>query len=306
MVSVIIPIFNVRDYLRKCIDSVLEQKYHDYEIILVEDGSTDGSEEIAEWYSNAYKRIRLVKGPRNGVASARNAGVAVARGELITFVDSDDVLHRKALLYMVNAMKHDVDIVAVRYTRDGSKLGQGSRRKSVCKARRALSWTLHQTHGTNTAVWGKLFRRSLFEGMRFKSGIIYEDLEILPKLMAKANKVVFLHQKLYYYRKRVFSYMNVFNNSRTHVLDVTEGLEDWVREQNLSLKGAARDRAFSAGCNIYLLASRFDPNHPARKRAWQMVRKRRLRVLFSPGVRIKNRLGAALSLFGWRFFYLFN
>lgn len=318
MISVIVPVYNVATYLRECLDSVLAQTYCDFEVVAVDDGSTDGSADILARYAAADRRVRVVDGDRRGVAAARNKGIDSARGDMVTFVDADDAVAPDYLMTLATSMTDGTDMACCTYTRDANRLSGNHPKDNQPKGRKVkggspakcvsygaeefFTVTMHQTHGTNTAVWGKLFSRSLFGSDRFREGIIYEDLEILSRMILKMRRVTVVHRQLYFYRRREGSFMNAVTESRADVLDVTRGIEQMVADRPHQLRSAAADRCFSAACNIFLLtrgtplASKYGPV------AWAMMQQRRRGVLTGGGVRVKNRLGALVSYLGPRVF----
>ena len=207
LISVIVPIFNVKDYLRKCIDSILAQSYKKIEIILVDDGSTDESGEIADAYARKNKKIKIIHKQNGGLSSARNAGIEAASGEWIAFVDSDDYIDECFLERLYNlAQKNNADIATCSFkafTNDGSILKKSPEwPNEVLDSEAAIRSVFKDKLPAYVCL--SLFRSSLFlsSGMRFPEGKEFEDIAIRIKLLKNAKTVTFTNEKLYYYLMR--------------------------------------------------------------------------------------------------------
>ena len=207
MISVIIPVYNVEKYISQCLDSVCNQTYSDLEIVLVDDGSTDDSGEICDKYACQDKRIHVIHQENSGAAAAKNAGLQVASGEYISFVDSDDFLEPNAYRYMIQVMQtQGADIVQCSY-RDVFK---DHTKEHVLK-----NMTLNQIDflalftedWTCALLWDKLYKRSLFEGVSFETGHKIDDEYFTYRGIMNAKKIVRDSQIVYNYRKRASSVM---------------------------------------------------------------------------------------------------
>lgn len=207
MISVIIPVYNVEKYISQCLDSVCNQTYSDLEIILVDDGSTDDSGEICDKYACQDKRIHVIHQENIGAAAAKNAGLQVASGEYLSFVDSDDFLEPNAYRYMLQVMQtQGADVVQCSY-RDVFK----NHTKEHVLKNATLSQidflALFTEDWTCALLWDKLYRRSLFEGVSFESGHKIDDEYFTYQGIMNAKKIVRDSQIVYNYRKRASSVM---------------------------------------------------------------------------------------------------
>ena len=305
MISVIIPVYNVEDYLRQCIDSVLAQTFTDIEVILVDDGSTDSSGDICREYATGDARIRLIHKANRGLSSARNAGLEIARGSHVYFIDSDDLMTADCLERLEQARRETgSDIVCGGYTHEPRELGSGKGRLTV-PSHEAIDITLHQRPGILNTAWGKLYPRQIFDELRFTEGIWYEDLDIFYRLYERVKTVTWLGVKMYLYRLHDSNFTSRWTPRRLDVLEVMERMERWAEEEAPQHLEAVHDRHFAAACNMFLLLSRNEPKHPARSHCWELVRRYRRGLITARGVRLKNRLGAVLSYLGPRVFALF-
>ena len=233
LVSVIIPVYNVEKYLARCIESILRQTYTCLEVILVDDGSIDGSGEICDKYEKIDTRVRVLHQTNCGVSSARNLGLDIASGEYIFFADSDDYLPQDAVekLYL-SAKLYNADCTAggfVKSSEEGEMIAEFvSGEKVEFSGKQALH--MHYK-GENQKIsfvytWGKLYRRAVFKDIRFKEGIHYEDIHFMPYVLLKCNKVVYIPEVVYNY---IFHQESISNNdtySRKRYLDSFEIWEE--------------------------------------------------------------------------------
>lgn len=221
-VSVIVPVYNVEKYLRKCLDSLVNQTIDDYEVILVNDGSKDSSQEIINEYKNTYSCIKSFEKENGGMSSARNMGLKHAKGEYISFVDSDDYVELDFLSKMYDkAKEEDSDVVICDY------YALNEEEKRYMKCHMNFSSDLKKEYLLSPPmVWSKMIKREIMEKIKFTEGIFYEDLDICMRLHSLINKVSFVDEPLYnYYLQHSGSVMTqkAFN---IHLLDIFTVLED--------------------------------------------------------------------------------
>ena len=219
-ISVIIPIYNVKNYIRRCIDSVLNQTFCDFELILVDDGSTDGCSLICDEYAKRDSRIRVVHKINGGLSSARNAGIDIARGKLIAFIDGDDYAQIDMLKDMYEtAVNNNADIVACNFIFEKSELNKenvifNKTHKSLILDNRQAMECLLKKYYFDNAAWNKIYKRELFIDIRFPEGKLFEDIFTVYKLFSKANKVVYIDKPLIYYVQRSTSIMRLKFNEK--------------------------------------------------------------------------------------------
>lgn len=211
LISVIVPVYNVEDYLEKCVKSILSQTYPKFELILVDDGSKDSSGSICDKLASFDSRIVCIHKQNGGLSSARNTALDLCKGQYITFVDSDDLIASNALELMMDyAIKCQSDIVVTSYIISFSD-------DNVVPSPAAISGCLSFDHidtlqeilckSTRWEAWGHLFKKSLWDDVRFPEGILYEDLATTPYIFAKSDQITILQTALYYYYKRPGSIM---------------------------------------------------------------------------------------------------
>lgn len=213
-VSVIVPIYKVEPYLRRAVDSIIGQSYSDLEIILVDDGSPDGCGRICDDYALSDERIKVIHKENGGLSDARNAGLDIATGEYIAFVDSDDYIAKDYVETLLSALnEHGGDVAMCSYavtssveyddhifrTQEGA-YADGS--TEVCDRKRLLCNLYDANHQDATyfiVAWNKLYKASLWKDIRFPKGKIHEDEATTYRIYDKAEKGVYLHQPLYGY-----------------------------------------------------------------------------------------------------------
>lgn len=306
LISIVVPAYNAADYLAECLASIERQSYGRFEVTVVDDGSTDATPLIAAETAARDPRFKVVSIPNGGVSHARNHGTALSKGELLTFVDADDLLHPEALKTMKETLeRRGADVCITRFRKFR---GEGRGRKLA--ARRlprhiqteeydyegAMRTALYQKRLLNSP-WGSLMKRGLIgEGGAFREGTRYEDLDAFYRMYGKARKIVYIDWGLYLYRDHPGSFMNTWSPGRLDVLDVTDRLLEHMRNHHPRLENAALDRRFSAHCNMLLLMRGNRAEDPeAMERCWRVIREGRRRALADRNVRLKNKLGALLS-----------
>lgn len=216
LVSVIVPVYKVEQYLPRCIDSIIGQTYENLEIILVDDGSPDSCGKICDEYAAKDPRIKVIHKENAGVSAARNTGLDTATGEYIMFVDSDDYLALDA-----------TEVLYTRMQRDGSDMAVGKHIEIYddgrtddlfCRWMEDSVYTANQvyeklghTQCVPVAAWGKLYRREIFEGVRFNNLVCGEDLCLHIQILEKSKKVSVTNKLIYYYYQRTTSVMHSTN-----------------------------------------------------------------------------------------------
>lgn len=204
-ISIIIPVYKVEQYLAKCLESILHQTYQNLEIILVDDGSPDRCGEICEEYAKKDGRIKVIHKANEGAACARNDGIEAATGEYISFVDSDDWIPENAYEVLYHGLKEqDAECVVgscVKVVDKNGTLTYKKRNKGEFGAISAQD-AMKRVLLNGSAVWNRLFRRELFENVRFPANRINEDEVAALHIYVQCKKVVFLDADTYYYRIR--------------------------------------------------------------------------------------------------------
>ena len=221
LISIIIPVYNVEKYLRVCLDSVINQSYSDYEVIMVDDGSTDSSPAICDEYCQKDSRFTVIHQENMGLASARNTGIRAAKGQYLYFIDSDDCIHPDLLKIMVSAAEdYDANLVQVDLAsvpEDFTKYNEYNipeleNWKDYCTKYDTIQSLYNldkddKSRGkdirlTTTVVWTKLYRRSVFQDFLFPEGMrMHEDQMVAHRNIVRAGGMVYINLPMYFYRQ---------------------------------------------------------------------------------------------------------
>lgn len=304
MVSIIIPVYNVQDYLARCVDSVLTQTYTDLEIILVDDGSIDISGDICDEYALHDARVRVIHKENGGLSDARNAGLDVARGNYVAFIDADDYVHPsfvELLLKTINETGAQIAVSTWQELKDGDKPRKVKTKRPRCTIltqEEAISSVFYQKK-LNHSACSRIFETQLFNNLRFPEGMLYEDLAIIYPLLCKVEKVALINTPMYYYMHRQGSIITTMSLRRTHVLDHIERIEEQVTDEAPQYLPAVRSRHLSACFNMLRLMPVDEPKWQATKeRCWDYIKNMRSLCIKDSKVRLKNKIACLLSYFG--------
>jgi glycosyltransferase involved in cell wall biosynthesis len=250
-ISIIVPIYKVEKYLSKCIESLLVQTFKEIELILVNDGSPDSCGELCDEYAKKDNRIKVIHKKNGGISSARNAGINIATGKYIGFVDGDDYIHPNMyeLLYK-KAVDSSSDIVLCDYySIEENELLENLYCNYEIEAQNYTNLeALEELFGEDrikfVVPWNKLYKRSLFSNLQYEVGRIHEDEFIAHKVLYKSSKVTYLPIKLYYYFQRTNSIMRSrFNIKRLDRVYALKDRVDYFNKINqLNLQHKAEDR----------------------------------------------------------------
>lgn len=303
-VSVIVPVYNAASLLGEAVESVLHQNVNGLELILVDDCSTDDSASICASYAERFPdTVRFVRRVRNGgLSAARNTGLEEARGESIIFLDADDAYLPGGIQTLIDLSRKypEAGIVSGSFLSGpvlAEEIDGRESRARVFEWREALEHILYQKPGLDHSAWGKLYRRELFEGIRFREGRWYEDMEIFPRLLMKGMKVVHSEKPVYFYRTNPASFLSSWKPGRLDSLAVTDEILELLADADPKLVKAARSLRLSANFNAFFLST-FHDEPAIADRTWQVIKSERNFALTDPNVRLKNKVGILLSYLG--------
>lgn len=307
LVSIIVPVFNVENYLGDCIESILKQTYTFFELILVDDGSTDSSYKICEEYAATDKRIKLYKKENGGLSDARNYGLDHAKGKYVTFIDSDDYVENnfvEALYYSIQKNSSDIAVAAYRRVTDDGDISYDIKpgEKSECWSNiDALILMLYQKIISISAC-SKLYSIELFNEIRFPKGKLYEDILTVPQLFLNAKKISYENKSLLNYRIRKGSITaSTFKAKDVEMLENSIIIRDnFIQLKNLRLSRSVESYIFSKASTLLFLVE--GSNWPDKKKimnlCWNYIKKYRYGIMGDRNSRKINRIGACLSFLG--------
>ena len=228
-VSIIVPVYNVELYLRRCLESLVNQTLKDIEIIIVDDGSKDSSADIAKEYEKKYSNIKYYRKENGGLSDARNYGLKYATGKYIAFLDSDDYVEKSLYEKMYEkAKKEDSDMVECNfywsYQRKNKKdIGQKyyGKKEMIEKAR--------------VVAWNKLYKKEIIDksGIEFPKGLVYEDVEFFYKIVPYIENVSFVKEPLIYYVQRKKSIINTQDQKTQDIFKILDNVLSYYKEKKI-------------------------------------------------------------------------
>ena len=240
-ISIVVPVYQVRSYLARCLDSILHQTYRNFEVIMVDDGSTDGSSEICDAYASEYDNFKVIHKPNGGLSSARNAGIDEATGQYIMFVDSDDVIHHQTVeleIALLEKNSADALICPLKRFENDSEIDAS---KEIVLVDNAVIVSGEEAergffNNPNASKYvsscGKVYRRELFDDIRFPEGRLFEDEFTTYRIYYKCKKIVVIDTPFYYYyinNSGITQNLNL--NKRFDEYDAQEGRISFFREK---------------------------------------------------------------------------
>lgn len=304
MISVIVPVYKVEKYINKCVESILNQTYKDYELILVDDGSPDNCGQICDSWAKKDNRIKVIHKENGGLSDARNVAVEIAKGDYITFIDSDDFIECDYLRILYNLiMETNAEIASCcpNVFWEGETVARSGEEvhNSVLEPEEAFSNMLYEDKLTNSA-WGKIYSRQLFTNVRYPKGKLYEDMYVTYKLIMKSNRIVCTNLKLYNYLIRKNSIIGTIDID--HQLDMLEGAREMYSyiEKNIpNILDAAIYKIFVSSMEIYAKCPVWGRSYKTLKeRLWWYIKQYRFSVIKNNRSAIKYRVLALISLLG--------
>lgn len=261
-ISIIVPIYNVEQYLDKCVESLVNQTYNNLEIILVDDGTKDKSGEMADLWSIKDDRIKVIHKKNGGLSDARNAGMKIATGDYIAFVDSDDWINYKMYEILINNLEEynaDISVCAVKKVYEEDVVNEKQViNKYICMftAEEALENLIDEGILKQT-VWNKLYKREVISNIYFEFGKIHEDEFWTYQIFGKCKKIVYTDEQLYYYLQRPGSIMNKsFSIERLAGLEARNKRVNYIEQNFPKLQVKAKKSLFFSCLYQYQLILR--------------------------------------------------
>ena len=220
--SIIVPVYKIRRYLQRCIESILQQTYTDYELILVDDGSPDGCGSVCDRFAQECDKVKVIHKKNGGLSSARNAGIAVAKGEYITFIDGDDTIASGTYYYNMRILQSnpDIDILEFPVTKNyGSPNSEilSFKPEKISGNKIFPDWIRRKGY-EHCFSWNKIYRADLFNFIRFPEGEVFEDTYITPMLYESAYNVYYSDCGFYYYYKNEGSITSCYSFKTQYLL----------------------------------------------------------------------------------------
>ena len=237
LISVIVPIYNVEKYLVKCIESIINQTYSNLEIILVDDGSPDNCHIICDEYAKKDSRIKVIHKKNGGLSDARNAGLDIATGEYISFIDSDDWIYKDMYTDLIDLIKtYDADIsgcsVYKFYENDKFNLDYDKEFNVKIYSNEEALRSLIREEEIKQTVWNKIYKRNIIDDIKFEVGKIHEDEYWTYQVIGNSKRVVHIDKPMYYYLQRENSIMGKgYSEKRLHGIYSRKERLDYIQQK---------------------------------------------------------------------------
>ena len=305
-ISVIIPMYKVEEYLKKCIESILKQTYANLEIIFVDDGSPDKCGEICEEYKKKDSRIKVIHKENGGLSDARNKGIDVATGKYVTFIDSDDYIEENYIEFLYNLMKKynaDISIGSHKIIYNNRIIDKSTYKVFSENSEKVLEKILYDD-GVDLSAWGKLYKIELFNKIRFPKGRLYEDSATTYKLIDLANVIAVSSRPIYNYVMRNNSIsQGDFNLKKMELITSTNEMTDFIKKEYPNLEKACNRRMMWAYLStLSQLAKSKKRNKDVEKQLLYYINKNRNKVLKDKKISNRDKFGIYASMFGFKFY----
>lgn len=237
ILSIIVPVYNVEKYLARCLDSILAQTFTDFELIAVDDGSPDNCGNILDKYALKDERVKVIHKENGGLSSARNAGIDVAIGEYICFVDSDDYVSNvfvDRLYTLIKENDADISQCCFKQTSNDTEVSSNGLEIDTYTNVEMIKNLYNQSYVTSVVAWNKMYKKKIFADVRFPHGKIHEDEGTTYKLFYNAAKVVTTTEDLYFYYMADNSITRSgFSLKKLDYLDVLKERMEFYKANNL-------------------------------------------------------------------------
>lgn len=256
LVSIIIPVYNVQNYLKECLSSVLEQSYTNLEIICVDDGSKDNSGIICDEFSLKDHRLKVIHTLNHGLSMARNTGLDNATGKYIAFIDSDDSVEKEYILTLLTLLKmNNADISGCRFYRnakDGQYIYPNENTKyDVVLDPEQYIVRFYNDFGVFAPAWGKLYKASLWENIRFYDRRFIEDAPMIRPIILKCKQIAWCQKPLYFYRNRETSLIHTIIDPNATIDWLLNDIDFYTKNNMKKLKVVAQKTLCYNLCQVW-------------------------------------------------------
>ncbi|WML54789.1 glycosyltransferase [Neobacillus sp. PS3-12] len=302
-ISIVVPVYNVESFIHECIKSILDQTFKDFELILVNDGSTDQSRHICDEYAKKDKRIIVIHKENGGQSSARNKGIVAAKGSYIGFIDSDDWVEKDMynILY-TKAKEADADITAcniMQYDKESGKHLYCNKTDDISYDQDSAMHELYLNERLTFSPCNKLYKKELFENIRFKEGYILEDMDFSYRVMHQAKKIFYTGKALYNYRYNDKSTMRKgFSKKRLDEYEVRKDMYLFYLKNYPDLANELYAEWVLTGLMLYINIEKYYQSEKKQyKYLINMDRKKLKPLLFKQDYDRKKKLMLAIGVF---------
>lgn len=311
LVTIVVSCYNIERYVTACLESIAAQTYPTLEVILVDDGATDDTGEILRRFATGRAGWCVHSKPNGGPSSARNAGIELASGEWLMFVDGDDVLDPQAVEKLLAvALSLGVPLVCGNHwVQSGGRdvaVGSVGTEARVLTQREAFESVLY--HGElDVSAWGKIYARTLFEAVRYPDGRIYEDTYVFDDILAQVDRVAYLPMPLYHYVMRSGSIVNVaWSGKQLQFIDAADKFAARAEERFPDLAAGSRRRRVHARLSVLRYMERVEgADRDLRRETVTFIRDTGRSVLADRAAPARDKVGIVLVMIAPTLFFLF-
>lgn len=306
LITIIVPAYNVEKYIKKCVNTIVNQTYRNLEIILVDDGSTDSTGKICDEYEEKDKRIKVIHKENGGLSDARNCGIDIAKGNYILTIDSDDYVDLEIVEFLYNDLKkHNADISTCLpleiYENSSENLKNNCENKNTVLDTQTALENLMYLKDVTVSAWGKMYKKELFENVRYPKGKLYEDLATTYLLFANAKTVSTNTKKMYYYLIREGSIMSAkFSKNRMDSLYFAEEETVYIKKNFPNIVNSAINKEFMEAVVISKTVPLKKEFLAERKKLSKVLKTNRKIVAKDKKAPINNKVYSIVSIFGIR------
>jgi len=310
LISIVVPIYNVEKYLKKCVQSILVQTYSHLEIILVDDESPDNCGKMCDTFQEEDARVKVIHKKNGGLSDARNAGIELASGKYITFIDSDDTItfdYIEVLYQSIQENHADISIGGLTVIYDTNAIiEKNTCDETILTSEETLEKILYD-EGIDLCAVAKLYKRDLFDKIRFPVGRLYEDAATTYKVIDSAKRISVIHKRIYNYVIRRTSITNCsFNRKKMDLIFSTKEMCDFITLKYPNLEKACERRLMYAYLStLSQLASSNESHKKEQYELMEYVRRNSKKVLKDHRLPKRDRFALYILKFGYHFYKLF-
>lgn len=308
LISVIVPVYKVEEYLDKCVESIVNQTYKNLEIILVDDGSPDNCPKMCDDWAKKDKRIKVIHKENGGLSDARNAGIDIAKGEYITFIDSDDYVEIEYIDFLYKNLTEnsaDISMGKQRVVYPKETINTGSEKVYIVNPHDCFDKLLY-SEDFDVSAWAKLYKIELFENVRYPKGRVFEDTATTYKLIDDSNVIVLNSRPIYNYIIRDDSITtNTFSEKKKELITSTEEMCDYINDKYPDLSNGCKRRMMYAYLStLTQLVKSNDKRNKYKKELFEYIKKNRKEVLKDKRIPKRDRTALYATYLGYTLFGL--
>lgn len=307
LVTIVVPVYKVEKYIDKCINSILNQTYKNLEIILVDDGSPDTCGEICDNYAKQDIRIKVIHKENGGLSDARNAGIDIATGRFISFIDSDDYIDSEYIELLYRTIIKDKSDMAISSHKaiyeNGTILEKATGEESILDSKEVLKRILYDD-GIDLSAWAKLYKMELFKEIRYPKGRLFEDAATTYKLIDRCKSISIISKSTYNYVIRRSSITNEnFSEKKMDLIISTEEMCNYVKKKYPDLEKASNRRLMYAYLStLTQLLKSNKRNAKIEKQLYFYIKENSKSVLQDKQVPKRDKIALLSARFGLRFY----